>query len=218
MSECRRRQAIWILAPTCLAALAACQTSADPPGPSTLEFRKVLTTAPGGSLSGSSAPRSPADVANTKAARQNIEVSDQTATKAALTAHQCMAPDPLRGQDDPALPLVTCDRDGRTKYVLEPALLTAADVETASARFESMGLGYVVDITSPARDREPGATSPCGTLNNKSRLCSTPSSSRHQRSERPFSAEPRQSAAAVPTGLPERRPKTLRPESGAVDW
>lgn len=138
----------------CLVVLTACQSAvggeagpATPTGPSTLEFRKVTTTGPGESVTGSSVFPSADDIARDKAARQKAGVTEQAAAPAALDAHTCMAPDPLRGHDDPALPLVTCDQDKQNKYVLEPAFLTAADVATAKANFDPNGVGFVVNIT-----------------------------------------------------------------------
>ncbi len=47
----------------------------------------------------------------------------------------CNAADPLRGYDDPAKPLVTCNQDGTQKYVLGPSFLEGtADRQRAGHR------------------------------------------------------------------------------------
>ncbi|HEV8556845.1 MAG TPA: hypothetical protein VGR06_10680 [Actinophytocola sp.] len=42
--------------------------------------------------------------------RQKLDPADQAAVRSAIEAMDCAAPDPLRLHDDPALPLVACDR------------------------------------------------------------------------------------------------------------
>jgi preprotein translocase subunit SecD len=79
-------------------------------------------------------PPSPQDpqvaIANAKQTRQSTDPKVQAQ---ALQALNCKAIDPLRGNDDPKLPLVTCNREGTEKYVLEPVVLPGTDVQTASA-------------------------------------------------------------------------------------
>ena len=61
--------------------------------------------------------------------------------QAALLALDCAAQDPLRGYDDPALPLVACNQDGTEKYVLGPAFLEGTQIDTAMAQQNSQGAG-----------------------------------------------------------------------------
>jgi preprotein translocase subunit SecD len=113
-----------------------------------LEFRKVVQTEPAGQGSKaqpSSAP-GPAEIDKAKAARQNLNVSDRAAVRAALDALNCSAPDPLRGKDDPNLPLITCDPAAPAKYVLERAFLTARHVQAARAERDPNGVGFVVNL------------------------------------------------------------------------
>ncbi len=123
--------------------------------------------APGGTIPQSAhaqqpPPPGPSPVEQAKATRQS---TDPAVQKQALMALDCKADDPLRGNDDPNLPLVTCDREGMQKYVLEPVFLPGKEVETASAtppssqpggsqgwsvslQFKSSGAGRWADFTS----------------------------------------------------------------------
>ncbi|WP_328452665.1 SecDF P1 head subdomain-containing protein [Amycolatopsis sp. NBC_00438] len=80
-----------------------------------LRFRPVL------------AELEPSPTTGSAADRQSTDPAAQQAAARALDCAQG-APDPLAGKDDPALPLVSCDRAKGTKYVLGPVFLTGADV------------------------------------------------------------------------------------------
>ncbi|MGH7747691.1 MAG: protein translocase subunit SecD, partial [Candidatus Dormibacteria bacterium] len=56
----------------------------------------------------------------------------------------CAAPNPLRGNDDPNLPLVTCDQHHTAKYLLGPAFLSGEEIASASSGFDPNGTGYEV--------------------------------------------------------------------------
>jgi preprotein translocase subunit SecD len=81
-----------------------------------------------------------------KATRQS---TNTTVQQAALKVLNCSpgVTDPLIDQDDPDLPLVTCDNDGQTKYVLGPTLLDGEQITTATAGRNPNGPGYVVNLT-----------------------------------------------------------------------
>ncbi|MFI6031764.1 protein translocase subunit SecD [Amycolatopsis magusensis] len=97
-----------------------------------------------------------------KAVRQNpalvaADPADQAAVAAAqqlqqetLAQFQCTPNDPLRGNDDPALPLVACLKDGSQKFVLEPEFLPGTMIDTASSGYDSQRGGYVVDLSFKA--------------------------------------------------------------------
>ncbi|MBW0099491.1 protein translocase subunit SecD, partial [Pseudonocardia sp. KRD-184] len=53
---------------------------------------------------------------------------------------------PLRGYDDPSLPLVACDVDGTAKYVLGPVLLEGTEIAGAQAQPAQGGIGTVVSV------------------------------------------------------------------------
>ncbi|RZQ65557.1 protein translocase subunit SecD [Amycolatopsis suaedae] len=71
----------------------------------------------------------------------------QQAQQQALAAYQCLPDDPLRGNDDPNLPLVTCLKDGTEKYVLGPVFLQGTEIADASSGLDQQGgRGWVVDL------------------------------------------------------------------------
>ena len=95
------------------------------------------------------APDAPADpevAAEIQQARQTRQSTDPAVQQQALLALDCTAPDPLRGNADPNLPLVTCHQDGTTKYVLAPALLSGEEITNAAALIPQNRTSYVVDV------------------------------------------------------------------------
>ncbi|WP_410661534.1 SecDF P1 head subdomain-containing protein [Amycolatopsis sp. lyj-112] len=89
---------------------------------SLLRFRPVLTELP------------PAPATGTAADRQSTDPAAQQAAAAALDCAN--GPDPLDGRDDPALPLVSCDRAKGTKYLLGPVFLKGADISRVAAEVD----------------------------------------------------------------------------------
>jgi preprotein translocase subunit SecD len=65
----------------------------------------------------------------------------------ALAELDCAAPDPLRGYDDPTLPLVSCNQEGTEKYVLGPSFLEGTQIDSAQASQNTQGVGWVIDVT-----------------------------------------------------------------------
>ncbi|CAL9560761.1 Protein translocase subunit SecD [Actinosynnema sp. ALI-1.44] len=89
---------------------------------------------------------------------------DAQTVSQALAAFTCPKKDPLLGNDDPALPLLTCDQKNEFKYVLAPVFpakdaqvkdddfslysrLTGEDVANAISGTDPQGAGFVVDLT-----------------------------------------------------------------------
>jgi preprotein translocase subunit SecD len=115
----------------------------DPPPPPTPE------PAPG-----SAPPAGPADpelAAAIDAARATRQSTDPATQEAAILALDCNAQDPLRGYDDPTLPLVACDQDGTEKYVLGPSFLEGTEIASAQAAPNPQGVGYIVNLTFESR-------------------------------------------------------------------
>lgn len=85
-------------------------------------------------------------IAQAKAARQTTNTQAQ---QAALNALKCGpgVRDPLIGNDDPKLPLVTCDQNGQVKYVLGPELLDGRQITSATSGQNPNGVDYVVNLT-----------------------------------------------------------------------
>ncbi|MEJ2853431.1 MULTISPECIES: SecDF P1 head subdomain-containing protein [unclassified Saccharothrix] len=114
-------------------------TSPAPPPGAVLHFRPVLAVStPITPTSTTGVPRKAepdtAAVAQARRARQ-----DPALASGGVAELSCPAEDPLAGRDDPALPLLTCGRDGSV-YLLGPAELDRSHVEHAEAR------GDVVDV------------------------------------------------------------------------
>ncbi|WP_025735955.1 protein translocase subunit SecD [Mycobacterium genavense] len=62
-----------------------------------------------------------------------------------VAAH-CDKEDILAGNDDPALPLVTCSTDHKYVYVLGPSIISGDQIQDASSTMNQRGIGYVVDL------------------------------------------------------------------------
>ncbi|MCI2420145.1 protein translocase subunit SecD [Saccharopolyspora sp. K220] len=105
-----------------------------------LAFRKVVNAVPATPPPAGTTPQAvpqqqgPGDqqraIEEAKALRQS---TDPNVQMQALQALNCAAEDPLRGNDDPKLPLVTCDREGQQKYLLEPVFLEGKEIANAQA-------------------------------------------------------------------------------------
>ncbi|MCB9439687.1 MAG: hypothetical protein H6523_05480 [Mycolicibacterium sp.] len=65
---------------------------------------------------------------------------------AQVTAQLCGHDDPLAGNDDPALPLVACAKDGKTVYILKPSIISGTDVVAATSGFDQQSGEYVVNL------------------------------------------------------------------------
>ncbi|WP_232663576.1 protein translocase subunit SecD [Pseudonocardia sp. TRM90224] len=89
-------------------------------------------------------PRLAAAIAEARATRQS---TDQATQIAAIQALDCSVQDPLRGYDDPELPLVACNQDGTEKYVLGPRFLDGTEIDTALAQQSQQGAGWEISLT-----------------------------------------------------------------------
>ncbi|MFI0465998.1 protein translocase subunit SecD [Saccharopolyspora sp. 5N102] len=105
-----------------------------------LNFRKVVnavpaTQPPAGTTPQVAQQQGPGDqqkaIDEAKALRQSTDPNVQLQ---ALQSLNCTADDPLRGNDDPKLPLVTCDREGQQKYLLEPVFLPGKEIANSQAQ------------------------------------------------------------------------------------
>jgi preprotein translocase subunit SecD len=117
-------------------------TPPPPAPPSSTPATPSRTPAPVGSVPADSAdPQVAEQIRQARAQRQS---QDPAVQQQALAALNCATPDPLRGNDDPNLPLVTCDQHDTGKYVLGPAFLSGEQIANASAGFNPDGTGYEV--------------------------------------------------------------------------
>lgn len=137
-----------LLAVAVLAAVAGCH--ADVPGRAhasrdgfvvkdgtRLRFRPVVSELP------------PGPAAGPQGQRQSTDRVTQEAAARALSCGPGEA-DALDGRDDPALPLVSCDRAQGTRYILGPGFLSGADVSWVEARLDPAVSGALVTITFTA--------------------------------------------------------------------
>ncbi|GAA0522021.1 hypothetical protein GCM10011581_34800 [Saccharopolyspora subtropica] len=104
-----------------------------------LNFRKVVNQVPAQPAQAGTTPQAvhqqqPGDQREAiEEAKRTRQSTDPGVQQQALQALDCNAEDPLRGNDDPKLPLVTCDREGEFKYVLDPVFLEGKEIANAQA-------------------------------------------------------------------------------------
>ncbi|MGH3864593.1 MAG: protein translocase subunit SecD [Pseudonocardiaceae bacterium] len=79
-------------------------------------------------------------------ARARLQSKDPAVQQQALAALNCAVPNPLRGNDDPNLPLISCDQHHTAKYLLGPAFLSGEQISSASAGPNQEGTGYEVRL------------------------------------------------------------------------
>jgi preprotein translocase subunit SecD len=101
----------------------------------------------GGAPVGGGTSQDPRQAAAIAAAKQTRQSDDPAVQALALQSLNCAAEDPLRGYDDPARPLVACNREGTEKYVLAPSILSGTEIASATATPNQQGAGYVVNVS-----------------------------------------------------------------------
>jgi preprotein translocase subunit SecD len=99
---------------------------------------------PVGSVPADSA--SPEVAEQIRQARARLQSTEPAVQQPALATFNCAGPNPLRGNDDPNLPLVACDQHGTAKYLLGPAFLSGEQISNASSGPRSDGPGYEVRL------------------------------------------------------------------------
>lgn len=96
---------------------------------SKLYLRPVLASLP---ATGSG----PADL-NVATARINRQSTDPQAQERAVVALDCSKPDPLQGDDDPNLPLLTCSTDRKEAFLLDKSRIDGHEIASAKPLFDS---------------------------------------------------------------------------------
>ena len=61
-------------------------------------------------------------------------------------ATRCYQEDILAGNDDPDLPLVTCDKEHNQAYLLAPSIISGDQIQNASSGLDQHSGGYIVDV------------------------------------------------------------------------
>jgi len=123
----------------------------DPGAPhQALRFRPVLTDPAIGVphiVPPTTNPAPITDPAQAARVRQASALTDDPgAQQAALASLDCAEPDPLKGKDDPALPLATCDGGGQ-ELLLGPVLLDGNAVANASYFHDTEQDAWVVNLS-----------------------------------------------------------------------
>ncbi|NKY42325.1 protein translocase subunit SecD [Nocardia cerradoensis] len=80
------------------------------------------------------------------AARALRQSTDPQVQQLAAQQLDCHKPDPLAGNDDPKLPLVTCSSDGHEVYLLAPMRIDGQDIKDASSSLNQQSQ-WAVDLT-----------------------------------------------------------------------
>ncbi|MBF4998672.1 protein translocase subunit SecD [Nocardia sp. BSTN01] len=80
------------------------------------------------------------------AARALRQSTDPQVQQLAAQQMDCHKPDPLAGNDDPKLPLVTCSSDGNEVYLLAPMRIDGQDIKDASSSLNQQSQ-WAVDLT-----------------------------------------------------------------------
>ncbi|MCP2287837.1 protein translocase subunit SecD [Nocardia amikacinitolerans] len=83
------------------------------------------------------------EIAAAKATRQSTDPATQQAAMAAL---DCAKADPLAGNDDPTLPLVTCSQDGTEVFLLDKSRIDGQEIKNAVANLDQQQSRWVVDL------------------------------------------------------------------------
>ncbi|MEV0946476.1 protein translocase subunit SecD [Rhodococcus sp. NPDC049939] len=93
---------------------------------------------------GATTAEAAAEIAAARATRQSTDPAVQQQAMATL---DCSVPDPLRGNDDPTLPLVACSTDGQVVYLLDPAIIDGQEIDDATAGYNPQQSRYEVSLT-----------------------------------------------------------------------
>lgn len=83
------------------------------------------------------------DITEAKALRQS---TDPTTQQAAMTAMDCTAPDPLAGNDDPNLPLVTCSTDSTEVFLLDKSRIDGQEIADATSGLNTQQARHEVNL------------------------------------------------------------------------
>ncbi|WP_207890753.1 protein translocase subunit SecD [Rhodococcus sp. Eu-32] len=93
---------------------------------------------------GTESEQAAAQIAEAKASRQSEDPQVQQTAAATI---DCNAPDPLQGNDDPALPLVACSTDGTAVYILGPSIIDGQQIADATSGFNTQQSRHEVSLS-----------------------------------------------------------------------
>ncbi|WP_459547029.1 protein translocase subunit SecD [Nocardia sp. X0981] len=81
------------------------------------------------------------------AARTLRQSTDPTMQQLAMSAMDCAAADPLAGNDDPNLPLVTCSTDGTEVFLLDKSRIDGQEIADATSGFNTEQARHEINLT-----------------------------------------------------------------------
>lgn len=81
------------------------------------------------------------------AARALRQSTDPTMQQLAMSAMDCAAADPLAGNDDPNLPLVTCSTDGTEVFLLDKSRIDGQEIADATSGFNTEQARHEINLT-----------------------------------------------------------------------
>ena len=81
-----------------------------------------------------------------KALRQSTSPLLQNLAAIELAKSRCEGKDPLTGNDDPNLPLITCDQDHQAIYLLDKSIISGDQIKSASAGLDQQSAQNVVEL------------------------------------------------------------------------
>ena len=108
---------------------------------------QTTTPAPTGDAPSDGTDEGDAAAAEIAAARALRQSSDPTVQQQAVANLDCSVADPLRGNDDPTLPLVACSQDGLNIYLLGPSIIDGQEIADASSVFNSQQSRHEISLS-----------------------------------------------------------------------
>ncbi|MFM9259491.1 protein translocase subunit SecD [Rhodococcus sp. 5A-K4] len=119
----------------------------DPTTPEATPAPETTTPAPPADASSDGTDEGDAAAAEIAAARALRQSSDPTVQQQAVANLDCSVADPLRGNDDPTLPLVACSQDGLNIYLLGPSIIDGQEIADASSVFNSQQSRHEISLS-----------------------------------------------------------------------
>lgn len=119
----------------------------DPTTPESTPAPQTTTPAPTGDAPSDGTDEGDAAAAEIAAARALRQSSDPTVQQQAVANLDCSVADPLRGNDDPTLPLVACSQDGLNIYLLGPSIIDGQEIADASSVFNSQQSRHEISLS-----------------------------------------------------------------------
>ncbi|GGK94362.1 protein translocase subunit SecD [Nocardia jinanensis] len=111
------------------------------------------TPAPAPQDPGAQQPPAEGSLSPQEQAQQEIEMAkairqstDPTTQQLAMASMDCTAADPLAGNDDPNLPLVTCSTDGREVFLLDKSRIDGQEIANATSGLNTEQARHEVNL------------------------------------------------------------------------